>query len=310
MSPSQHTPLDAEERALADALARLPTPQPSAELDARILAQARVSTRPIAHPTRHRRLRWWTASMGSAAVAVLAAGIAWQSGLLRPAPTPEPSPLPHAIQHEAEGAKAPAAPRAVAGSEAPEAATASLRDESSAVDFDAPAMDLPAHRARAFPAESEPQGTASAVMQKQDAASDQARSQRSAREQITQEAAAPPSPAPAPAKSAPAPAPTVPEEPARAGVVLEEAPMAVPPPPAAAPAPPAHEAALHPSADALANLPAWQDDAALAPDAWLTRIRERLHAGDRLAATASLRRFVTDHPGLAVPEDLSELLRE
>ncbi len=280
MSEPKHTPLNAEERALADALARLPTPQPSAELDARILAQARVSTRPSAHPMRHRRRHWWAASMGSAAVAVLAAGIAWQSGLLRPAPTPESSSLPHVIQHEAAGAKAPAVPRAVTGSETQEAATASARDEAPAVDSDAPAMDLPARRARAFPAEPEPQGAASAVMRQQDSLSDQAKAELKAREQIRQEAAAPPPPAPAP----PAAAPTA--------------------------VPPAHEAAVLKSAGAVANVSAWQDDAALAPNAWLARIRERLRAGDRVAATASLRRFVTDHPSHAVPADLAELLRE
>ncbi|NLB14523.1 MAG: hypothetical protein GX826_10990, partial [Gammaproteobacteria bacterium] len=82
MNRQRHPPLDAEERALADALAGLPAVEPSPELDARILAHAaRVHAAGNAS-RRPRRHRWWLGTgLGTAAAAVLAAGVAWQIGL-------------------------------------------------------------------------------------------------------------------------------------------------------------------------------------------------------------------------------------
>lgn len=79
------TPLDPEERALADALARAtPRAGPPPEVDAAILASARraLQAEPAARG-RHRRRRRWPAALGVAASLALALGIAWQ---LRPAP--------------------------------------------------------------------------------------------------------------------------------------------------------------------------------------------------------------------------------
>lgn len=59
-----------------------------------------------------------------------------------------------------------------------------------------------------------------------------------------------------------------------------------------------------------AGLPPWADDIALAPAAWLERIRDRVQAGDRQGAEHSLRRFVLAHPAQRVPRDLQRLLAE
>lgn len=78
-------PLDADERALAEALARDALPGPSPQLDARILAAARSATATTAtrSPSRRPRPRWIT-GMGIAATLVLAIGIAWRLRPLRP----------------------------------------------------------------------------------------------------------------------------------------------------------------------------------------------------------------------------------
>lgn len=74
-------PLDPQERILADALARQPAIEPPAMLDARVLAQARAALQAQAPARRHPRPWWLSATLGTAAAAVLAAGLAWQAGL-------------------------------------------------------------------------------------------------------------------------------------------------------------------------------------------------------------------------------------
>jgi hypothetical protein len=86
--PTRHeprqTPLDSEERALSEALKRVPASDPGAELDARVLGMARAALHPKADAPvrRHRlqRLSW----LGSAAGAVLAVGIGWQLSRTEP----------------------------------------------------------------------------------------------------------------------------------------------------------------------------------------------------------------------------------
>ena len=60
----------------------------------------------------------------------------------------------------------------------------------------------------------------------------------------------------------------------------------------------------------LAGLPPWTEDAVLAPEPWLERVRDRVQAGDRQGAEHSLRRFVLAHPDRPVPRDLQRLLVE
>jgi hypothetical protein len=75
--PLPPDPLDREEAALANAYRKLPATEPSPQLDARILAQARAA----ATPKRRQRRPWFLgAGFGAAAAAVMAAGVAWQLG--------------------------------------------------------------------------------------------------------------------------------------------------------------------------------------------------------------------------------------
>lgn len=76
-------PLDPQERALAGALSRLPAVEPPPPLDARVLATARgaLQGERRALPGKRRRPWWLGAGLGTAAAAVLAAGVAWQAGL-------------------------------------------------------------------------------------------------------------------------------------------------------------------------------------------------------------------------------------
>lgn len=50
------------------------------------------------------------------------------------------------------------------------------------------------------------------------------------------------------------------------------------------------------------------EDARLPPSQWLTRIRQRMNAGDTDGARASLQRFRARYPDAAIPEDLQPLL--
>jgi outer membrane biosynthesis protein TonB len=105
-------PLDANERALADLLARDALPGPSPQLDARILAAARAAT--TASPTtRSRRLRpRWIAGMGIAATLVLAVGIAWRLRPLPERPMASDAPTMESVVRIVEPAKPDAAPAA------------------------------------------------------------------------------------------------------------------------------------------------------------------------------------------------------
>lgn len=113
----RHEPLDPEERALARLLAEADSAEPSAGVDARILAAARVPAPAVPAGTappaigagdgaRHRRPRRLPLALGLAASVTLAAGVAWQ---LR-----EPPPVPGGarVAMEAAGdARGPAAPQ-------------------------------------------------------------------------------------------------------------------------------------------------------------------------------------------------------
>ena len=77
-----HARLDAEERALAELLPRPPgRSEPSAAMDARILAAGKADPQP--QPARRQPRRNWIAPLSVAASLVLAVGLAWQ---LRPPP--------------------------------------------------------------------------------------------------------------------------------------------------------------------------------------------------------------------------------
>ena len=101
-----HARLDAEERALAELLPRPPgRSEPSAAMDARILAAGKADTQP--QPARRQPRRNWIAPLSVAASLVLAVGLAWQ---LRPPPAP--------VVHEQAADAAFPAPDADHGGEA------------------------------------------------------------------------------------------------------------------------------------------------------------------------------------------------
>jgi hypothetical protein len=55
-------------------------------------------------------------------------------------------------------------------------------------------------------------------------------------------------------------------------------------------------------------LPPPAEDASLATEAWIARIRARLQSGDHAGAAASLKSFMHAHPDAAIPDDLQPLL--
>lgn len=135
----RHEPLDPEERALARLLADADSAEPSAELDARILAAARAPA-PQAHAgtatppaaaggARHRRPRRWPLALGLAASVTLAVGVAWQ--LREPPPLPGQARVAMEAAGDAMAPAAPAAPQPVV--QAPATETAAAASEAQAV---------------------------------------------------------------------------------------------------------------------------------------------------------------------------------
>lgn len=313
---SDHDPLTAEERELADALARtLSRRGPSPQVDAAILANARAALARGEAPRARRRRPRWPAAFGVAASLALAVGVAWQ---LRPGPDAD---LPVVADGPASMAAATAdtegqrAQPKAAATPAPSTAPLARADAGAAMEY-----------------EPAPSG--------QDAAS---RDPVSSAEPETQ-ASAPPLPAPPPAVPAPlvaeAPAGTPQLSTADAGPAIdahpaetaigrrrvrqddgaraaaartlgESARVATPglrPQPA------------HTAGDANAGVvfdqqelhedpPATVDSPGI-HRAWLDRIRELRDAGELEAARESLREFRRRYPAHVLPDDLDELLDE
>jgi hypothetical protein len=121
---------DERERRLLDELAqayrRLPRDEPSPELDAAVLAQARAALGP------RRALPRWGAGLGMAAVLALAVGLSWQvrqrdEAQMRPLPVTVPAaePVP-------EPRRVPATPPAASGGRAEDGAIAAPKPEAAA----------------------------------------------------------------------------------------------------------------------------------------------------------------------------------
>jgi len=303
-------PLDANERALAELLARDALPGPSPQLDARILAAARSAT--TASPSRRPRPRW-IAGMGIAATLVLAIGIAWR---LRPLP-----PQPRAAS------EAPAAAvRVIEPTAQSAASTPSMADDTASAQMQPqPPAELP----KPTPAEREsaPEVQArkstppeSPVVFDEPAPMDQA---------APETFAVPPPPAPVASAAAaaagnaypPAPAPVDTLEAARRekqAVTLDriettgsrirdtESREAKSLDAAAA----ADAAAVDGIPRAvLDEEPPATADSPQVRDAWLQRIRELLSAGETDAARNSLAEFRRRYPNYALPEDLKPLAK-
>jgi hypothetical protein len=298
-------PLDANERALAELLARDALPGPSPQLDARILAAARAASKPA--PALRRPRPRWIAGMGIAATLVLAVGIAWR---LRPLPerpvartipvagvrvvephtdsagaaadevvAPQPQPqareLPRAIPVQRESAAAP--------KPLPEPPV--VFDEPSPMDTQAPPPAPPppapadafAPAAKAGAVASMPADTAPATQKQRADSHDGAKSL----DRVEATGSRIPASAPqafsreASGLDAAAAANAAGEEGVSRAVLDEE-------PPATA-------------------------DSPQVRDAWLQRIRELLAAGETDAARNSLAEFRKRYPKYSLPEDLRRL---
>ena len=301
-------PLDANERALADLLARDALPGPSPQLDARILAAARSAT--TAPPSRRPRPRW-IAGMGIAATLVLAIGIAWR---LRPLPP----------QHQAASEYAVSAVRVIE----PPAQTAAPPSAAADAVYRQVQSQPPPEMPKSIAAEREsvPDVARRAAPPEPPVVFD---------EPSPMDAQAPP-PAPPPAP-APAMAPNANGMAAPAAATMQAAKTQAP---VAAAAPNAFESA-RPQEDArtldkvevtgsrigrvdaaaaadaaaedgvsraeLDEEPPATADSPQVQEAWLQRIRELLSAGETDAARNSLAEFHHRYPKYVLPEDLRSL---
>jgi hypothetical protein len=339
VGPDHHEPLDAEERALAERLARIgPFDGPSPALDAKILKAAHAAAGRRA-PSKQRR---WLAFMGVppalvtgvgvAAAAVLALGLAWQ---LRPTPamlpameedgsasgeevfvmaepTPEPraaivNPPPVPVETPARVA-APAQARAPADAAAKTTESAAqMADMAAAVAADAAAGTVSAESAApATPPVDELRERSSAAP----AAAEAVQEPGFVPTPPAQPPAAPPAPQTAAKRRA-----TYTNS-ARATATRREAEefRAAP----ATSALPSQDAATEAGQELdkvvvtgsrikRTDL-AVHDDTRLEPAEWLERIRARRDAGALDDARESLRLFRNEHPRVRIPDDLRTLL--
>lgn len=286
MAANPREPLSPEEVALARVYAALPGGEPSTALDARVLAQARAAVAPA-----RRRPRPWflMPGVGAAAAAVMAAGMAWQLGWLGEAQLPDAAqaPMTESVAPAARPKKEEEKQR-VDIDYVRQEASREAADSTAEVDAEAPAAALRKPTAPPAPP-------------------------------------APPPPPPELREQAKAAPEFVPEPPPP--VVLDDAtPMSTPAPQPAAPAESAASTASNAQLGAaaagrattldrierarVAELPPWPQDAQLAPEPWLERVRERVRLGDRQGAEFSLRRFVQTYPTQPVPVELQRLLVE
>lgn len=272
-SGNRYAPLDAEEAALANALRRLPSIEPSPSLDARVLAMARnalpecrvalasaasPAPAPAPNPTpfpearRRRRSAWFGAGFGTLAASVFAAVIGMQMGWFGGS-------LP------GESSSSPAADSDLARPATQRKAAPTPTDEESHVEVEF----LPAPTVSAPPPAAETSVPA-------------------AKERAVARKAAPPPPPPAPAAAPPTPPQRL-EAPQQAAAQAAGAPRVLDTP-------------------EVPVLPHWREDAVLPPSGWIERIRERVRHGDRFGAERSLRVFQQQHPGQPIPDDLLPLL--
>lgn len=340
VGPDHHEPLNAEERALAERLARIgPFDGPSPALDARILKAAHA----VANRREPSKQRRWLAllglppalvtGVGVAAAAVLALGLVWQ---LRPTPVVQPAMGEDGSTGSEEVfvlAEPSPEPRAAVANPPP-----------------FPEEEAPA-RAPASPPRSQARARADTAAKAEEAT--KAAERVAAPAEMAAAVAADAAAEAAPVAVAPSPAsdPRERDSAAAAGAEAMHEPGFVATPPAAAAAPPAaakRRATYTNSARATAtrreadgySAPATQsvpsqaadaesrpeldrvevtgsrvaapdrvrDDTRLEPVEWLERIRARRDAGELEAARESLRLFRRQYPRIRIPDDLRALL--
>jgi hypothetical protein len=280
------SPLDAEEAVAAIALRALPVSGPSPELDARVLAMARSAltasapqarTPPAVRGRRRPGALWW---LGSAAGAVMAAGIGWQLG----------------------GFSDPAAP---AGE--PAAVSAARNAPSASMEAEFEVLIIPRR-----PADAE-EGSTSAGAPKTRAEPVPSERTRPAPLQplapgrLEQTLVPTPAPAAAPTEApreavseAPAPMPQV------AVPLADPLGTSMPNPEDA----PLDEITVTGDRVAGTEFPPVAQDFRLAPDDWIERIRARRDSGDLQSARRSLMAFMRVNAQRPVPADLRPLMNE
>ena len=325
---------------------KLPKPQPSAALDAAILAQARAAVaNPATVPRVERRRSRWPAVFATAATLALAVGVSWQIRQAEQARQPvlEGVPVPQSSGDEIAQPAADAAP--AAGVAAPAVAKQQRTDPSGKLEsitvtgtrIQRTEVETAAGRAR--PAEA---GSANAAVDAKAADSaNEATAQRPAGDTSRERRAAGPEPEPSPVivfdealpMAEPAPPPAEPERKADDAQLIEEqaAPPAAPPPPPApamsAPAPPT-EAAPQPFEDAERDQPLMRKESAPADAARnalgatsaqpapsnadaereLDRIERLIQRRRFDAARRALATFRRDHPDYPVPRAITDAL--
>lgn len=288
-------PLDAEERALAAQLRRLPPHgEPAPDLDARILAMARTAN------GGRRPAPWYRSLPGyasAAAVCVLAAGLAWQlwpahvqrtERVATPAPVPPPP--------------APAKPVAEVLPASQETATAAQDSVADKVDAAPPPREViaPPQPPRPAPKVSVPPTPQPPIV----SSTDETSAYSAPEPAVAARVMAPPAPPPAPpAPPAPPPQTVAPAAAAEGGVKSREQQKT---------AAPAMNAMRAKTADNTENgydarPPATVQDTSVRND-WLKRIRELMAQGDRDGARSSLQEYRTRYPDATIPSDLQPLL--
>ncbi|APG05305.1 hypothetical protein BJI69_16290 [Luteibacter rhizovicinus DSM 16549] len=305
-----------DERELAALYARLPKTEPDASLDAAVLAAA---TRAMPVKRRPR----WPVAVASAAVLVLAVGVAWQ---VRELPPPATSTIPMAATpatvkspttdsldgRAAESIAAEAAPTGElskprdAGAQASRAGAAAMNAGAASARVGADSSAIPAQRAASHRAVSP-------------AATTHVRLNVSAPPSVTEPVAAPVALAPAAPAAPPEPyaPPAPPAPPAPAAAAEAEAAIV-----SAAPVPAPAPQRLDATAPAPSSLPQHDDKAAPAPSGMLMRktvptalgpddrvgeIRRLLDRGDRAQALRELTDLRRRYPDYDLPQDLRDL---
>lgn len=298
----RYAPLDADEAVLADAMRTLPTASPSAALDARVLAMAKSAiTTDAAHPARPvrstargaRRPRglWW---LGTAAGAVMAAGIGWQLG---------------GFSGHENMALQPGAATSARVEPTSIRARQSVETEFVIIPRAAPPADVVPAQRSAVQTAANTSGAATARAAEPAPLGAAAPAER--RESTTPQPLAEAIAMPAPVVSPPATMAAAPRAPGGADEL------------SAADAGTAGSEAERPSLDQivvtgsrLSNpsgtgpFPHVAQDFRLPPEEWLQRIRDRRDSGDVESARRSLREFVRANPQRVIPKDIRPLLND
>ncbi|PJJ96001.1 hypothetical protein CO611_08715 [Lysobacteraceae bacterium NML03-0222] len=294
------TSLTAEERALADKLARIaPRAEPSAALDARILAMAAEAhaqaTTPPAKPRR------WLPSLALAASLALVAGVIWR---VHPVLNPQDTPPATAISEADAAAGLPPMPVTATMTDAPVeladvAAMPETNAASAAIEMAPPAASKAAPVAMSAAVAEEPlqlppmalPAPAPPLGQAQQA---QAVEAQRARKKV-QESHSAKSTATMPSHAA-----------------ARNAELAAPPPPPAPPAPAAAvmmERAAPVAADTSESLDsiALTGTRILPGEPEIARIRGLIEQGHTRKARRELKKLMRRHPDIEIPDDLKQL---